>query len=282
MKLRFGVGILVLAVSAAWGQSAARPRTVIIGTGGGSYLGIGVAEVTPERAKALNLKEERGAEVTNVKEDSPASKAGIKAGDVVLEYNGQPVQGTEQLTRMVKETPVGRQVKVVVWRNGAAQTLTATIAESKGAMALGPGGNVITIPEIRIPQMAVPRMVMPPMDIPQFTMTWQNRVLGIMGEALGQETQFAEFFGVKEGVLVKSVNKSSAAEKAGIKAGDVIVKIDDSQVTSTEDIRRVLGRDNKTDFTVTVVRNKKEMSLPVTVEPRTGGGIRAWVRTVNC
>ena len=86
---------------------------VTVQVGGASYLGIGVADITAERAKALNLKEERGAEVTNVAEDSPAAKAGIKEGDVVLEYDGAAVQGIEQLTRLVRETPVGRQVKIV-------------------------------------------------------------------------------------------------------------------------------------------------------------------------
>ena len=100
--------------------------------GGGSYLGVGVAEVTPERAKALKLKEERGAEITSVEADSPAAKAGLKAHDVVLEYNGQRVEGIEQFTRMVRETPAERQVRLTISRDGATQALTATIGQRKG------------------------------------------------------------------------------------------------------------------------------------------------------
>src|SRR3979409_1350361 len=76
-------------------------KVVMAPVGGGSFLGIGVTEVDSERAKALNLKEERGVEITRVEEDSPAARAGLKTGDVVLEYGGQRVEGTEQFVRLV-------------------------------------------------------------------------------------------------------------------------------------------------------------------------------------
>src|SRR5262249_33887076 len=113
-----------------------------------SYLGIGVVDIDEERAKALKLNQVRGAEVTRVSSDSPAAKAGFKEGDVVLDYNGQAVEGSEQLTRLVRETPVGRQVRIGVWRNGASQTLTATLEAAKGWTF--DGGNWV-MPEIRIP-----------------------------------------------------------------------------------------------------------------------------------
>src|SRR5919202_4928263 len=94
----------ILAVPFAFGQKTA-PRArastnVTVHKSGASYLGIGVAEIDAERAKALNLKEERGVEVKSVDPDSPAAKAGIKEGDVVLENNGQHVEGTEQFIRL--------------------------------------------------------------------------------------------------------------------------------------------------------------------------------------
>jgi S1-C subfamily serine protease len=109
-------------------------------------------------------------------------------------------------------------------------------------------------------------------DLPRFEMTWRNSILGIDGESL--TAQLAEFFGVKEGVLVRSVVKNSAAEKAGIKAGDVIVKVDDATVTSAREISSVLRslRSSKKTFPVMVVRNKKEMTLSVTIEDRSSGG----------
>ncbi len=262
MRLSFGIAMAFLAVSLS--------AQVRVQVGGSSYLGIGVADITAERAKALNLKEQRGAEVTNMTPDSPASKAGIKEGDVVLEYDGTAVQGVEQLTRLVRETPVGRQVKISVWRNGAAQTLTATIEARKGTVIQSDGFD-IAVPTFRLPAINGP-----------FRLTWQTPVLGIEGESLRSEQQLAEFFGVKDGVLVKSVGKNSAAEKAGVKAGDVVVKVDDTTVSSSQEITRALrALGSKRTFTVTVVRNKKEMPLTVTMEER-GGGMRAGDPALQC
>lgn len=247
----------------AWAQRQPGARTVVIEDGAQSgYLGIGVADITSERAKALNLKEERGAEVTSVEPDSPAAKAGLQKGDVVVEYNGQAVQGTAQLTRLVRETPPGRQVHISALRNGSTQKLTATLEPRKSLTFQFPQG---------MRNLAIPRV--PQMDVPQFQMAWRSPLLGIVGEALGEQPQLADFFGVKDGVLVKSVTKGSAAEKAGLKAGDVVVKVDDSHVTSAEEIRKALAslRDQKRTFTVTVVRGKKEMPLQVTLESQTGG-----------
>jgi serine protease Do len=246
---------------------------------GGSYMGIGVVDITSERAKALNLKEERGVEVTSMIDDGPSAKAGIKENDVVLEYNGQAVQGTEQFQRLVRETPPGRQVKVLVWRNGGTQTLTALVGERKGTVIASDDGSWnFSMP----PMPAMPSMPNVSIDIPQFHMAFQNPMLGIDGESLESQEQLAEFFGVKEGVLVKAVRRNSAAEKAGIKAGDVIVKVDDSNVNSSSGITRTIrGLRSKKTFTVMVVRNKKEMPLTVTMEDR-GSIIHAGARSVQC
>ena len=102
-------------------------------------------------------------------------------------------------------------------------------------------------------------------------MTLQSPVLGIEGESLTSEQQLAEYFGVKDGVLVKLVRKNSLAEKAGIKAGDVVVKVGDSTVTNPREIARALvWLGSRQTFTVIVVRNKKEIPLTVTWEERAG------------
>jgi serine protease Do len=105
-----------------------------------------------------------------------------------------------------------------------------------------------------------------------------------MGEPLGKEEQFAEFFGVKDGVLVKSVLKSSPAEKAGIKAGDVIVKVDDAKIATAEDITKALRsvENGKSTCVVTVVRGKKETPVTVTLETRTGGPVHAEAASEDC
>jgi serine protease Do len=240
-----------------------RVQRKVITINGGNYLGVGVKDIDAGRAKELKLTDEYGVEVTSVEDDSPASKAGLKVSDAVLEFNGHRVESTTQFVRMVRETPSGRQAKMLVYRNGGSQNITATIAtRSKKTIAMPDMdsireqiGNIdIHIPDIRM------------MDIPRAMMSWRSSMLGVEAEAL--ESQLAQFFGVEKGVLVRSVIKGSAAEKAGLKAGDVITKVDDSKVTAPRDISAVIRNlKEKKTFAVTFVRDKRESSAQVTIEP---------------
>ena len=239
-----------------------RASRVVIQNAGSSFLGVGVSDIDSERAKALNLKEERGVEVKNVDEDSPAAKAGVKVADVVLEYTGQRVEGTEQFVRFVRETPVGRQARLTISRGGSTQTVTAAIGSRPSNMLfVGNDDFKFRMPDMRIP------------DIPRAVMSWQSRPLGVESESL--RPQLAEFFGVKEGVLVRSVIKGSAAEKAGMKAGDVITRIGDKKVANSKDISGALRSVTPGKaFPVTVVRDKKETSVNATIEEKSSGSPR--------
>jgi len=232
----------------------------------GPRLGVGVMDIDPDRAKALKLKEVRGAEVTRVDEGTPAAKAGIKAGDVILEYNGQPVQGTEELIRLVRETPLGRQVKVDLWRNGAPLSVNVTVEE--GALpnfdtdSWPFGGNMPSMP-------SMPSM--PPMltfDIPRMVTVFQSAALGTDCESLANNAQLAEFFGVKDGLLVRSVAHNSPADRAGVKAGDVIVKLGEAHIATNRDLSAALRASRAAGATLplTVVRNKHEVALTVTLQ----------------
>jgi predicted metalloprotease with PDZ domain len=229
-----------------------------------SYLGVGVEEIDSARAKELKLKEERGVEIRRVEPDSPAEKAGLKEHDVVLEYNGQPVEGVESFTRMVRETPVGRTAKLLISRDGNTQTVTAVIGRRPALPGRPP--YAFTMPPI------------PPIDIPRPVMTLRAARLGLEIESISG--QLADFFGVKEGALVRSVEKDSPAEKAGLKAGDVIVKAAGETIASARDLTQALrsGSDRKT-VPVQVVRNKKEMTLNLELPERNrsqnrGEGVR--------
>lgn len=280
--MKTSLGIVLAAASlvspSAFGQvvipRGRAAQGMIVEKASGGYLGIGGVDITPERAKALSLKEERGVEVSSLTEDGPAAKAGVKQGDVVLEFNGQAVQGTTQFQRLVRETPVGRQAKITVSRGGALQTLTATVGENRQTTFMSPGDGSwnFSMPNMQ----TMPNMPnMPEIEIPHFNMAASSPMLGIVGESLAREEQLAEFFGATDGVLVRSVRKGSAAEKAGIKAGDVITKVDDSKVSSSTEITRALrGARSKKTVGVTVIRNKKEMPLTVTVETA-GNSVRA-------
>ena len=237
--------------------TAQTPRTpIMIGLRGGSYLGVNVKEIDTERARELKLRDEQGVEITSVEPDSPASKAGLAVGDVVQEYNGQRVEGLEQFIRLVRETPGGRQVKMAVSRGGASQTLTATLGTRKTAFRGSEDDIRIAIPRFEVP-------VLP--DVPKAFMSWRSSMLGVEAESL--EGQFAEYFGVKDGVLVRSVMKGSAAEKAGLKAGDVITKVDDTRVATPREVTSaVRSAKSKKTFPVTLMREKREQILSVTMD----------------
>lgn len=220
---------------------------------GVSYLGVNLAEIDSNRAQSLKLKEEAGVEITRVEEDSPASKAGIRPGDVVLEYNGQRVEGMEQFGRFVRETPPGRDVKLLISRGGSPMTLTARVGARK--MRYPEAEALTMIPNIRMPDVRMP-------DIPRSLMSWRSAFLGIEAEAI--EGQFAEYFGVKQGVLVRSVMKDSTAAKAGIRAGDVILKVDDCKVQTPGDVTSALrSRTEKKPVVVILSRDRKEVTLNI-------------------
>jgi serine protease Do len=221
-----------------------------------------VQEIDGDRAKTLKLREEAGVEITRVEADSPADKAGLKSGDAILQYNGQRVEGMEQFSRLVRETPPGREIKLDIFHNGAPQTVTVKVAArhpgaavfNSNAFSVSPGGSF----EFQMP------------DMPRSFMSWQSSMFGIEGESL--EGQLAQYFGVKEGVLVRSVISGSAAEKAGLKAGDVIVRVDDSKVTTPTDVTSRLRSLRGKPVSIVVMRDHKEVPLSVTIEEEKRGG----------
>jgi serine protease Do len=208
--------------------------------------------------------------IKSVAEDSPAAKVGLREGDVVLDYNNERVEGMEQLVRLVRETPPGRQVRLSVWRNGAIQKVDVTVASrSEKWWGSADGGKEFsfTMPPIPpLPPMPPVTFTMP--DLPRNLMAWRSSALGLESESL--TTQLAEFFAVKEGVLVRSVTPNSPAGKAGIKAGDVIVKIGDTYVTNPREIFSALRSVNTKTFPLVIVRNRKDMTVTVTVDESQG------------
>jgi serine protease Do len=247
-------------------QPAPHPRARSVGgrlvAAKRGWLGVGVVEVTQERAKALRLKNESGVEVTHVEENSPAAKAGLKEHDVILEVNSQKVDDSEDFVRIIGDAAPGSKVTLAVWRNGSKQNLTATL-EARPAQFLtfsGPNGDWMA---------PMPPMPPSPAAIWEGTpfMTGNAPRVGFEGETL--TPQLAEFFGVKEGVLVRTVTEKTAAAKAGLKAGDVVVKVNGTPVSSTREISGLI-RAIRRNVTFTVMRNHKEVLLNVEIaEDRT-------------
>jgi serine protease Do len=222
--------------------------------------------------KQYKLQAERGVVVGRVAPDSPASKAGLKETDVITEVNGQRVEGATQFRRLIREIPAGRTVELTVWRDGRAQSLSAKLDQAEelhhvttGAM---PGSFAFRMPEVEVPDM---QGVLTPPDGPvvafgdgdsfSFAAPMHPR-LGIDAEDIGG--QLGNFFGVAdgEGVLIRSVHAGSAADKGGLKAGDVITKFDGERIRSLGELREKLAAKSETAM-LTVTRDKKEMTLNI-------------------
>ena len=234
------------------------PKMAKVAATGSSFIGIMVQEIDSERAKALKLAEEAGVEVTRVEPDSPAEHAGLKVGDAIVEYNGQRVEGMEQFSRLVHETPAGREVKLDIFRNGAPQVVTAKVGTRRP----------VPFAALQAPP-AMERFELHMPDIPRSSMSWRSSILGIECESL--DGQLAQYFGVKEGVLVRSVTKGSSADKAGIKAGDVITKIDDAKVATPSDISSRIRSLRGKPVPMVLMRDRKEMTLSVSVDDEDHG-----------
>lgn len=272
------LGMLLPAAASNPAQPEAQINTYPDGffySAGRSYLGVEVRDITSERVSALKLKEERGVEVTMVDQDAPAGKAGLKEHDVILDYNGTRVESEEQFRRMIHETPPGRSVTLGVSRDGSPVSVTAQIGDrGKLSSQIFKGGHgAVILP----PEMPEPLDFNIPFDVQTLTYTPS---LGIQVDNLNQ--QLGEFFGVKngEGLLVKSVEKGSPAEKAGMKAGDVITRAENEKISDRSDLRRVL-RSHRSGGKVTlgIVRDKHEQNLTIDVPARRSGdssGIEIW------
>ncbi len=235
------------------------PSAVYVYPAGRSYLGVDIRDVSADRVSTLKLKEERGVEITMVDQDAPAGKAGLKEHDVILEFNGAAVDSEEQLRRMIREVPPGRTVALGISRDGSPMKISVQLAaHDKVAM-----GRIPPIPPIHVqpPQMDIPGTI--------FQVQTYSSYLGIQTENLTR--QLGDFFGVKdgEGILVRSVEKGSAGEKAGLKAGDVIVRADNEKLSGRSDLAHILRSHHEGGkITLGVVRDKHEQAFVVTLPDR--------------
>ena len=245
-------------------QNAGQPWAFSSEDGGtSSYLGVDIADVSKDRIGALKLKEEKGVEVTMVDQDAPAGKAGIKEHDVILTMNGTAIESGAQLRRMIHETPPGRVVTLGLSRDGQPLTLQVQLADKHKEYSWPgpkPGDIHVNIPPIHVPDIDIPSMNM--------VVVTSSARSGLMVENI--TPQLGEFFGVKDGngVLVRSVEKGSRAEKAGFRAGDVIIKINNQPVHDTSDFSHAVKSRENNAVTVGVVRDKKEQTLNLTLPPR--------------
>lgn len=255
-------------------------------TGGrGSHIGVTVRDVDAADAKDPKA----GIVIEEVSTGSPADKAGMKAGDAITEFDGERVRSTLQFTRLVRETPDGRPVQAVLSRGGQRITVTvtpdrSTLGDDFGIRLLDTPTARLAIPPTPLPP-SPPRAPRPPaatirpsLPMELFSFGRNSGRLGISIEQL--DTQLAEYFGVKEGVLVKSVAEGSVGAKAGLKAGDVITSVNGRHVYDVSDVTRAIDRvESNGDITLEVMRDRKPQTLKGKLEtPETR--LRARARTI--
>jgi serine protease Do len=259
--------------------------------GEGSYLGVFLEEVTAERVKELNLSEERGAIVMKVVEGSPAEKAGLKENDVIVSFNGRRVDSVRELQRLLSETPADRNVSVEVMRGGSRQTIGATLSKRANNFNMvmpDLNGKLLGQSEDARKQAEEGRKraeeffhrdkdglkVFPP-DFGNFSFvtpggsqTFRGTRLGITAETLTD--QLSEYFGVKDGrgVLITEVYPDSAAAKAGLKAGDVIIAVDDEKINDVTGLVTAITSKSEGAVRIKILRNQSEQVTTVMLQKR--------------
>jgi serine protease Do len=234
------------------------------------YLGIEMRDVTEDQVASLKLKEAKGAEITSLDHDGPACKAGMLTRDVILQMNGQLIDNDDQLRKMLKEMPVGRTVSFVVSRDGQTQTMTMQTADRRtleqeawdkhysvpapvhGNSFMGSSPSSIATPKGHKDLLGTPDIILNP--------SFTGAKLEVMGP------QLAQFFGAVDGagLLVRSVDENSPAEEAGLKAGDVVVKVNSVSVANGTDWTKTVHDNRGKPVPVVVIRDKHEQTLTLT------------------
>ncbi|MCZ6577260.1 MAG: PDZ domain-containing protein [Acidiferrobacterales bacterium] len=218
-------------------------------------LGVRIADVDQAAMKRLKLPQERGVLITAVEDNAPAKQAGLHADDVLWRFRGEDLYSVTQLRRLVHETPPGRSVHIDFYRAGVLKRATLVLAadESRQEFTLDVPGFRYSFPH----------------DF-SFEPFFERRGprLGITVVAL--TGQLAAHLGAQGGLLVTAVEPEGPAERAGIKAGDVIERVDGHLIDNKADLREATA--GKTMISVEIVRDRKRRKITVRFEAQPPGG----------
>ena len=258
-----GVGVFLLGLAAlvvvmapeVRGQATRTEPLSVIRTQllGGSQIGVSLRDVDEADVEREGLRELAGAVVEEVQRDSPAAEAGFRAGDVVITFDGERVRSAKHLSRLVDETPEGREVQTTIVRAGNQQTLTVAPAASAGAIRLARSPALREYFNFEFPE----RLAVEPERL-------RLMVLGRprLGVTVNELTdQLAEHFGATSGgVLVVEVDEDTPAARAGLKAGDVITRVAGEPVESPAELQRRLARLTG-EVTIDIVRDRQAQTI---------------------
>ncbi|HEX8556966.1 MAG TPA: PDZ domain-containing protein, partial [Pyrinomonadaceae bacterium] len=264
-------------------QSPAPPTVATAVVVRRNFLGVRTEDVTRENMARYNLSgEPRGVGVREVIKGSPAEKAGLREGDVILRYDGEQATSVLKLTRLIEESAPEHAARLTIARGGSEQELAATLTRRDPFVAteFGPvtvygaaepprlGEELLRDPEqwqLKGDEMRK-RLEELQSAHPGVFAFGPSRRIGVTTTPLGK--QLADYFGVSHGVLVGSVEADSPAQKAGLKAGDVVTEVDGKRVEDADDLVRALGAKEEGEVTLTVVRDRNRRTVRVTPERR--------------
>ncbi len=239
------------------------------------YLGVDLGEIDADHVSSLRLKDAHGAEITMVDHDAPAGKSGLRVHDVILQLDGQPVDNVDQLRRRLHEMPSGRTVTLLVSRNGNPITITVQLCD-RVILEQQAWSQHFSIPEPAKPEHSRggESFIGSTKPVgPAFLGTVIPKGLYVGADVNPVRTQLADYFGVRSGtgLLVESVDDQSPAARAGMKAGDVIVKVESEPMKTRNDWLKALHKHRGQFVQVTVMRNKQEQTLTMSAgKPKKG------------
>jgi serine protease Do len=238
------------------------------------YLGVDLKEIDPDRISALRLKDAHGAEVTMVDHDAPAGKSGLlKVHDVILQLDGQSFDNVEQLRRRLHEMPSGRTISLLISRDGNPINVTVQLCDG-AALGAKAWSEHWTVPDPTPPPQSAPPKSSSPRSgmasafvptrppVPGF-LDLSSKNLYVGADVNPVQKQLADYFGVRSGtgLLVENVDFQSPAARAGLKAGDVVVKVESAQMATRNDWLKAIHSHRGQMVQVTVMRNKQELVL---------------------
>jgi serine protease Do len=247
-----GVAALALVYAPAVEGQRAGNRDFMILRGPGSAIGATVRDTASGDKTA-------GVVVEDVREGSAAEKAGLKRGDIIVEFDGERVRSARQFTRLVSETPPDRTVKATIVRDGRRTDVQLTPSD-RASTYFDADRLRDRLGDLEGLADRIPFDFNFDLDLPSMR--------GRLGVTVQELTpQLDTYFGAKGGVLVTSVAEGSAAEKAGLRAGDVITSVNGTAIHARNELTRSL-READGEATIAIVRDKKEMTLKAKIEPR--------------
>lgn len=231
--------------------------------GGGSFLGVYTEDINKENMSRYGLQREpRGVGITKVAENSPAERAGLRAGDVILSFDNEPVTSVRKLNRLISEVAPEHNARLKISRTGDERDLSVTLGKRSDF------NTAFNIPGQRWEDLDKLRdFKFDDKGDKNFTFVFgNNRRIGVTTTQLTK--QLADYFGISsgKGLLITSVRDDSPAQKAGLRAGDVITEMDGSAIENVADLMQAINRKEEGEITLTVVRDKSPRNIRLTPE----------------